>query len=111
MQIELRLAIARINLSIPLFNVPDLRGAQREAAAAPGSSLATGDLDGDEGTDVVLNNLDTKPDVLHNATKGTGYWLELRLVGDVSKKSPKDATGTIVYLTTGKLPLRVDLFS
>ena len=34
LQIEPRLAIARINLSIALFNVPDLRGAQREAEAA-----------------------------------------------------------------------------
>lgn len=34
LQIEPRLAMARINLSIALFNVPDLRGAQREAEAA-----------------------------------------------------------------------------
>jgi tetratricopeptide (TPR) repeat protein len=34
LQIEPGLAIARINLSIALFNVPDLRGAAREAEAA-----------------------------------------------------------------------------
>lgn len=34
LQIEPGLAIARINLSIALFNVPDLRGAEREAQAA-----------------------------------------------------------------------------
>jgi tetratricopeptide (TPR) repeat protein len=34
LQMEPKLAIARINLSIALFNVPDLRGAEREAQAA-----------------------------------------------------------------------------
>jgi tetratricopeptide (TPR) repeat protein len=34
LQLEPKLALARINLSIALFNVPDLAGAQREAQAA-----------------------------------------------------------------------------
>ncbi|HEX8773941.1 MAG TPA: FG-GAP-like repeat-containing protein [Pyrinomonadaceae bacterium] len=34
LQLDPKLALARINLSIALFNVPDLRGAQREAEAA-----------------------------------------------------------------------------
>ncbi|HEX8922339.1 MAG TPA: tetratricopeptide repeat protein, partial [Pyrinomonadaceae bacterium] len=34
LQLEPKLAIARINLSIALYNVPDLRGAEREAQAA-----------------------------------------------------------------------------
>jgi hypothetical protein len=55
--------------------------------------------------------MDTRPAVLRNVTKQAGNWLELRLVGDVSKKSPRDATGAIVYLTTGKMRQRADLFS
>jgi len=34
LQLDPKLALARINLSIALFNVPDLPGAQREAQAA-----------------------------------------------------------------------------
>lgn len=81
------------------------------AYAWPSRGLAIGDLDGDGRADAVLNNLDTKPAVLRNATRAAGHWLELRLIGDVSKKSPKDATGAIVYLTTGKMRQRGDLFS
>ena len=81
------------------------------ARAWPSRGLATGDLDGDGRLDAVLNNLDTKPAVLRNATNAAGHWLELQLVGDVLKKSPKDATGAIVYVTTGKLRQRADLFS
>jgi hypothetical protein len=35
----------------------------------------------------------------------------VRLVGDPSKKSPRDATGAIVYVTTGKLRQRGDRLS
>src|SRR5215510_8638874 len=87
-------------------------GKFERVAAAPGSGLAsawcsrgmaTVDLDGDGRLDVVLNNIDSKPTVLKNVTEPAGHWLELRLVGDVTKKSPKDATGAIVFVTTGKL--------
>jgi len=81
------------------------------ALAWPSRGLAVGDLDGDGRPDAVLNNLDTRPTVLRNVFKQAGHFLELRLVGDVSKKSPRDATGAIVYLTTGRLRQRADLFS
>jgi len=48
---------------------------------------------------------------LQNVATGTGHWLELRLVGDVTKKSPRDAIGAIVYVTTGKLRQRQDVIS
>ena len=53
--------------------------------------MAVGDLDGDGRLDVVINNADSKPTVLKNVTAPAGHWLELRLVGDVSRKSPRDA--------------------
>ncbi|MEP6635187.1 MAG: CRTAC1 family protein [Acidobacteriota bacterium] len=88
-------------------------------AAAPGSGLATawpsrglaiGDLDGDGRLDLVINNLDGRPSILRNVAPA-GHWLNLRLVGDVAKKSPKDALGSIAYLTTGKTRQRFDVVS
>jgi hypothetical protein len=73
------------------------------AAAASGRGLAVADLYGDGRPDVVINNSDSKPGVLKNVAAGTGHWLALRLVGDPEKKSPRDATGAVVYVTTGKV--------
>lgn len=73
--------------------------------------MAIADLDGDGRLDVVINNTDSKPTLLKNIATGAGHWLELRLVGDVAKKSPRDAIGSIVYLTTGKLRQRQDVIS
>jgi hypothetical protein len=89
-------------------------------AAAPGSGLAhawpsrglaIGDLDQDGRPDLVMNNVDTKPVVLRNVASPAGHWLNVRLVGDVSKKSSRDAIGSVVYLTTGKTRQRQDVVS
>lgn len=103
-------------------NVAETRGGREERifkriGAAPGSALAmavcargmaVGDFDSDGRLDAVLNNLDSKPTLIRNVSKTAGHWLTLRLVGDVTKKSPKDATGAIAYLTSGKLRQRMD---
>jgi hypothetical protein len=81
------------------------------ASAWCGRGLAVGDLDGDGRLDVVINNADSRPSILKNVTSPAGHWLELRLVGDVSKKSPRDAIGAIVYVTTGNVRQRRDVIS
>ncbi|HJZ81606.1 MAG TPA: ASPIC/UnbV domain-containing protein, partial [Pyrinomonadaceae bacterium] len=73
--------------------------------------LAIGDLDGDGRVDAVINNADSKPTILKNVTAPVGHWLELRLVGDVAKKSPRDAIGAIAYVMTGKVRQREDVIS
>jgi hypothetical protein len=70
-----------------------------------------GDLDGDGRLDVVINNADSRPSILRNVATPVGHWLAFHLVGDVSKKSPRDAIGATVYVTTGKVRQRQDVIS
>ena len=81
------------------------------ASAWCGRGLAVGDLGGDGRLDVVINNADSKPTILKNVASPAGHWLALHLVGDVSKQSPRDAIGAIVYVTSGKIRQRQDVIS
>src|SRR5688572_25060611 len=67
--------------------------------------------DGDGRLDLVINNLDAKPVLLRNVAAGTGHWLRVQLLGNLAKKSPRDAIGSVVYLTAGKVRQRRDVFS
>jgi hypothetical protein len=95
-------------------------GKFERVGAAPGSALASawqsrglgiGDLDGDGRLDIVINNIDSKPSILRNVAETAGHWLSVRLVGDPKKKTPRDAIGSIAYLTTGKIRQRLDVIS
>ena len=83
------------------------------AGAWPARGLAISDLDGDGRLDAVLNVLDGRPVVLRNvaASSSANHWLGVKLVGDAKQKTPRDATGARVYVVTGKLRQRADLFS
>ncbi|HMG33266.1 MAG TPA: CRTAC1 family protein [Blastocatellia bacterium] len=81
------------------------------ALALPSRGMAVADLDGDGLLDAVINNIDSAPTLLRNVTKPAGHWIELKLIGDPGKKSPRDAIGAIVYVTAGKLRQRQDVVS
>lgn len=99
----------------------NLKNGKFERVGAPAGSalanawrsrgLAIGDLDGDGRPDLVINNLDSSPTLLKNVGTPVGHWLDLRLVGDVAKKSPREGIGSVVYLTTGKVRQRRDVVS
>ncbi|MDQ3181628.1 MAG: CRTAC1 family protein [Acidobacteriota bacterium] len=89
-------------------------------AAAPNSALAeaicarglaVADFDGDGKPDAVTSNMDGLPTVLRNVSATNNNWLRVKLVGDVAKKTPRDAIGSTVYVTTGKIRQRFDLVS
>jgi len=90
----------------------------QEVLAATGSGLAVvvsargaafGDLFNDGHIDVVLNNIDSKPTLLRNVVKNSNHWITLKLLG--GPKSPRDAIGAKVFVTTGSVRQRGDIFS
>lgn len=64
--------------------------------------LAVGDLDNDGRLDVVINDLDGRPQVLRNEIANSGNWLLVKLKG---KGKNTDAIGAVVKVKAGKLDL------
>lgn len=73
--------------------------------------LAVADFDGDGRLDVIMSDMDSAPTLLRNVSETKNNWLELKLIGDNSKKTPSDAVGSTVFVTTGKLRQRYDVTS
>jgi hypothetical protein len=74
-----------------------------------GRGMAVGDLFNDGKLDVVISVLDGHPALLRNVSPDTHHWIELKLVGGA--KSPRDAVGATVYLTSGGKRQRGDVIS
>lgn len=110
----------------------------QEVPPATGSGLASvvcargaafGDLFNDGHIDVVLNNLDTPPTLLRNVVLNSNHWVTLKLLGGVNPrpnatgsngaadaatnvyKTSRDAIGAKVFLTSGGVRQRADVFS
>jgi hypothetical protein len=92
-----------------------------ELGAAAGEGLTTprvsrgsavGDLDNDGGLDIVINNIDGAPAVVRNVGGASaGHWLTIRLAGDPARKCPRDAIGSVVFLTAGGIRRRAEVAS
>jgi hypothetical protein len=79
------------------------------AIVVPARGAAFGDLLNDGHIDVVLNNMDSSPTLLRNILKNSNHWLVFKLVG--GPKSPRDAIGAKVFVTTNAGRQRADVFS
>jgi len=79
------------------------------ADVIPARGAAFGDLFNDGHIDVVLNNMDSAPTLLRNVTNNGNHWIALQLAG--GPKSPRDAIGARVFLTTGGVRQRADVVS
>jgi hypothetical protein len=72
---------------------------------------AVGDFDNDGGVDFVVNTIDGAPLVARNEGTGRGHWLTVRLRGDPAGKCPRDAIGSVVFVTAGGLRMRGEVAS
>jgi hypothetical protein len=77
-----------------------------------GRGAAIGDIDNDGDLDVLVNNIDDVPALLRNDARRPGaHWLTARLVGDPSRKCPRDAIGSVVFCTAGGRRMRDEVAS
>jgi enediyne biosynthesis protein E4 len=88
--------------------VPAVKGTGL-AVVIPARGAAFGDLFNDGKIDVVINNVDAAPTLLRNVDDDRHHWIELRLLG--GSKSPRDAVGATVYLTSSNQTQRGDVLS
>ena len=79
------------------------------ADVLPARGAAFGDLFNDGKVDVVINCLDRTPVLLRNVSDDHNHWVGLMLVG--GPKSPRDAVGSTVYVTSSGLRQRGDVMS
>jgi hypothetical protein len=68
------------------------------AVPEPSRGAAFGDLDNDGRIDVVVENIDGKPMILHNTSTQQNHWITLRLTG---KHRNRLAVGAKVKVTAG----------
>jgi enediyne biosynthesis protein E4 len=92
----------------------DIGAAAGEVLATPrvARGSAVGDLNNDGGVDIVINALDDAPAVARNeGGAGAGHWITIKLTGDPGRKCPKDAIGSVVFVTAGGLRHRGEVAS
>jgi enediyne biosynthesis protein E4 len=79
------------------------------AVVSVARGAAFGDLFNNGKIDVVVNSADRVPTLLRNVNPDHHHWVELKLIG--GPKSPRDAVGATVYLTSAGVRQRGDVLS
>ena len=88
--------------------VPPVKGTGL-AAILSARGAAFGDLFNDGKIDVVISPIDGPPVLLRNVNADRHHWVELNLTG--GPRSPRDATGAVIYLTANGIRQRQDVLS
>ena len=93
----------------------------QEIGAAGGEGLtpprvsrgsATADVDNDGAVDVAINNIDGSPTLVRNVGgSAAGHWITVKLVGDPTRRCPRDAIGSTVFVTAGGVRRRASVAS
>jgi hypothetical protein len=92
----------------------DIGAAAGEVLGTPrvARGSAVGDLDNDGGIDIVINNLDAPATVARNEGGATaGHWITIKLAGNPARGCPKDAIGSVVFVTAGGVQHRGEVAS
>lgn len=66
------------------------------------------DLDNDGDIDAVILNTRSKPTLIRNESKTDNHWFQVSLIGT---KSPRDGTGTRIYVKTGDMTQMEEMHS
>ena len=72
---------------------------------------AVGDFDNDGGIDFVVNTIDGPPLLARNEGTGRGHWLRCSFAAIPRSKCPRDAIGSVVFVTAGGLRMRGEVAS
>ena len=92
----------------------DIGAAAGDVLATPRVSRgsAVGDFDNDGAIDIVISNLDDRPTLARNeGGQKAGHWLTVTLRGDPAKRCPRDAIGSVVFVTAGTVRRRGEVAS
>ena len=88
------------------------RPGRRSTAPRVSRGSAVGDFDNDGGVDIVVNNIDGAPTArAERRRRAAGHWLTMRLRGDPAQKCPRDAIGSVVFVTAGGVRVRGEVAS
>ena len=66
-------------------------------APSPARGVAFGDFDNDGSVDILVNNMNELPSLLHNVSSNTNHWLKVKTIGTRSNRNGIGSRVSIFY--------------